>query len=317
MKKGSVIIPTYYEEAVLSALYTRLGGLMDSMPQYEWELLFVNDGSTDDSGRLIGDFVARDPRVAVVELSRNFGKEAAMLAGFDYVTGDCAVIMDADLQHPPELVPVMLRYWEEGYDDVYARRRVRGDESKLRKAFSRLFYKILQQSSSIDVLPDVGDFRLLDRKCIETLRTLREQCRYTKGLYAWIGYRKKEVECDQQERAAGKSKWNFFSLFNLAIEGITSFSVSPLRISSILGICISLTAFVYMVIIIAKTLLWGEAVAGYPSLMCIILFLGGLQLLSLGVIGEYLGRIFNETKRRPTYVVRSYKKHRSADDGQE
>lgn len=313
MKRVSLIIPVYNEESVLSILYDRLCRLMASMTQYEWELLFVNDGSTDTSAQLINDFMVHDRRVAVVELSRNFGKEAAMLAGFDYVTGDCAVIMDADLQHPPEMIPEMLQYWEDGYDDVYARRRARGDGSKVRKAFSRLFYKILQQASNIDVLPDVGDFRLLDRKCIDTLRTLREQCRYTKGLYAWIGYKKKEVVCDQQERAAGKSKWNFFSLFNLAIEGITSFSVSPLRISSILGICISLTAFVYMVIIIAKTLLWGEAVAGYPSLMCIILFLGGLQLLSLGVIGEYLGRIFNETKHRPTYIVRSYKKHETND----
>ena len=181
MKRVSLIIPVYNEEAVLPALYARLCRLMDSMPLYEWELLFVNDGSIDASARLIADFVARDRRVAVVELSRNFGKEAAMLAGFDYVTGDCAVIMDADLQHPPEMVPEMLKYWEEGYDDVYARRRTRGDESKLRKAFSRLFYKILQKATCIDVLPDVGDFRLLDRKCIDTLRTLREQCRYSKG----------------------------------------------------------------------------------------------------------------------------------------
>ena len=309
MKTVSIIIPAFNEEESLSALYTRLRALMDAAAlQYEWEVLFVNDGSTDATAVIIDSLIEQDGRIAVVELSRNFGKEAAMLAGFDYVSGDCAIVLDADLQHSPEIIPEMLRYWEEGYDDVYARRRERGDASWLRKAFSRWYYRILQHSSKIDVLPDVGDFRLLDRKCIDTLRSLREQCRYTKGMYAWIGFRKKEILCDQQERVAGQSKWNFFSLLNLAIEGLTSFSVRPLRISSVLGMCISVIAFIYMIVIIAKTLLWGEPVSGYPSLMCIILFLGGIQLLSLGVIGEYLGRIFNETKQRPTYVVRIYKK---------
>ena len=202
----------------------------------------------------------------------------------------------------------MLQYWEDGYDDVFARRNNRGDNSKLRKILSRTYYSMLQHTSDIDVLPDVGDFRLLDRKCIDTLKTLREQCRYTKGMYAWIGFKKKEIVCDQHERMAGTSKWNFFSLFNHAIEGVTSYSVTPLRISSILGFIISIVAFIYMLVIIAKTLIWGESVAGYPSLMCIILFLGGIQLLSLGIIGEYLGRVFNETKNRPTYIAREYKR---------
>ena len=309
MKTISLIIPAYNEEESIRPLYAQLSRLMDATSGYKWEILFINDGSHDKTQEIIDALAETDHRIASVELSRNFGKEAAMLAGFDYVQGDCAIILDADGQHPPTVIPEMLQYWEEGYDDVYARRRTRGDDSRLRKFFSRLFYKLLQHTSDMDVLPDVGDFRLLDRKCIDTLKTLREQCRYTKGMYAWIGFRKKEILCDQQERLAGKSKWNFFALLNLAIEGLTSFSVSPLRISSVLGICISVVAFIYMVYIIAKTLLWGEPVAGYPSLMCIILFLGGIQLLSLGVIGEYLGRIFNETKNRPTYVVRTYKKH--------
>lgn len=309
MKTVSLIIPAYNEEESLHMLYDQLCKFIDSQEQYGWEILFVNDGSSDKTALIIDSFIEQDKRVAVVELSRNFGKEAAMLAGFDHVTGDCAIVLDADLQHPLSAIPEMLQYWEEGYDDVYARRRTRGDASAIRKVFSRLYYSLLQHTSDIDVLPDVGDFRLLDRKCIDTLKQLREQCRYTKGMYAWIGYRKKEILCDQQERVAGASKWNFFSLLNLAIEGLTSFSVTPLRISSILGSIISLVAFVYMIIIIAKTLIWGDPVAGYPSLMCIILFLGGIQLLSLGIIGEYLGRIFNETKNRPTYVARQYKKH--------
>jgi glycosyltransferase involved in cell wall biosynthesis len=282
--------------------------LTDSLKQYDWEILFVNDGSNDNTERIINELIEQDSRIATVILSRNFGKEAAMLAGFDYATGDCAIILDADLQHPLSAIPQMLQYWEEGYDDVYARRRTRGDNSWLRKFFSRTYYSLLQRTSNIDVLPDVGDFRLLDRKCIDTLKTLREQCRYTKGMYAWIGYKKKEILCDQQERIAGTSKWSFFSLINLAIEGVTSFSVTPLRISSILGFIISIVAFIYMIVIIAKTLIWGDPVAGYPSLMCIILFLGGIQLLSLGIIGEYLGRIFNETKNRPTYIAREYRK---------
>ena len=308
MKTVSIIIPAYNEQESLQTLYSYLCKLTDSLKQYNWEILFVNDGSNDNTECIINGLIEQDPRIATVILSRNFGKEAAMLAGFDYATGDCAIILDADLQHPISAIPQMLQYWEEGYDDVYARRRTRGDNSRLRKFLSRTYYLLLQRSSNIDVLPDVGDFRLLDRKCIDTLKTLREQCRYTKGMYAWIGYKKKEIVCDQQERIAGSSKWSFFSLFNLAIEGVTSFSVTPLRISSILGFIISIIAFIYMIVIIAKTLIWGDPVAGYPSLMCIILFLGGIQLLSLGIIGEYLGRIFNETKNRPTYIAREYKK---------
>lgn len=308
MKTVSLIIPAYNEEESLPLLYDKLCEFTEKHTQYDWEILFVNDGSSDKSACIIDTFIAQDNRVAVVELSRNFGKEAAMLAGFDHVTGDCAIILDADLQHPLSAITDMLRYWEEGYEDVYARRRSRGDASAIRKMLSRCYYSLLQRTSDIDVLPDVGDFRLLDRRCIDTLKQLREQCRYTKGMYAWMGFRKKEIICDQQERVAGQSKWKFFSLLNLAIEGLTSFSVTPLRLSSILGGVVSIIAFVYMIIIITKTLIWGEPVAGYPSLMCIILFLGGIQLLSLGIIGEYLGRIFNETKNRPTYIARQYKK---------
>ena len=312
MKTVSLIIPAYNEQESLAPLYTQLCQLMNEHQEYLWEVLFINDGSRDNTGAIIEQYIEQDKRIAMVDLSRNFGKEAAMLAGFDYAIGDCAIILDADLQHPLSTIPEMLKYWEEGYEYVYARRRSRGDASALRKMFSKCYYSLLQHTSDIDVLPDVGDFRLLDRKCIEVLKQLRENCRYTKGLYAWIGFKKKEIFCDQQERVAGTSKWSFFGLLNLAIEGLTSFSISPLRFSSILGCIISVVAFIYMIIIIAKTLIWGDPVAGYPSLMCIILFLGGIQLLSLGIIGEYLGRIFNETKNRPTYIAREYKKRDNA-----
>ena len=229
-----------------------------------------------------------------------------MLAGFDYATGDAMVIMDADLQDPPSLVPEMIKYWEEGYDDVYALRKDRGKESWLRKKLSLAFYDILQRSTRIEVLPNVGDFRLLDRSCIEALKKLRESERYTKGMFCWIGFRKKEIKFDRGNRAAGNSSWNFLSLFGLAIEGITSFTTVPLRFATIMGAIVSVTSFIYIMYIIFKVFLWGEPVQGYPSMMCVILFLGGVQLLSLGIIGEYLSRVFSESKNRPTYIARDY-----------
>lgn len=236
-------------------------------------------------------------------MSRNFGKENAMLAGFDYVKGDCCVIMDADLQHPIEVIPQMLSLWEEGFDDVYAKRKNRGKESWLRKNLSLTYYRVLQKIANVDILPNVGDFRLLDRKCINALKELRETQRYTKGLYCWIGFNKKEVEFEQGDRKQGKSSFNYHKLFNLAIEGITSYSTAPLRLSTLLGIIVSCSAFLYMCYIFFKTIILGEPVHGFPTLMIVILFLGGVQLLSLGIIGEYLGRIFLETKHRPVYLI--------------
>lgn len=303
----TILIPCYNEEQSLPLLYEQLSTLTDNHQKYEWEILFVNDGSKDNTIQLIKQLSQQDSRIAYVDLSRNFGKEAAMLAGFDYATGDCMVIMDADLQHPPHLIPKMLKHWESGYDDVYAKRTTRGKESCLRKNLSLLYYKLLQKTNRVEILQNVGDFRLLDRKCIETLKQLRESERYTKGMFCWIGYNKKEIEFEQGDRVAGQTSWNYFSLFNLAIEGITSFTIAPLRISTMIGVIVSLIAFIYMCVIIAKTLIWGEDVQGFPTLMVVILFLGGVQLLSLGIIGEYLGRIFHETKKRPVYVVKEYK----------
>lgn len=306
MKTISILIPCYNEEKSLPLLYPELRKLMDSMPNYSWELMFVNDGSKDDTLNVLKQLRDLDSRVNYVDLSRNFGKEIAMLAGFDYVTGDCMVIIDADLQHPPTLIPEMVQLWEKGYDDVYAKRKSRGKESWLRKKLSLQFYKILQSSSRFDVLQNVGDFRLLDRSCINALKQIREKERYTKGMYCWIGFKKKEIEFEQGDRIAGVSSWNYRQLFSLAIDGITSFTNAPLRISTVVGFLVSLGAFIYMFYVFFKALFFGEAVQGYPTIVILILFLGGIQLLSIGVIGEYLGRIYNETKNRPNYIVREF-----------
>ena len=306
MKKISVLIPCHNEEKSLPLLYPELVKLMDSTPNYQWELMFVNDGSTDGTLELLRQLRQQDQRVNFVDLSRNFGKEAAMLAGFDYVTGDCMVIIDADLQDPPELIPEMIKWWEQGYEDVYAKRKTRGRESWLRKRLSLMFYRLLQSSSRFDVLQNVGDFRLLDRSCINALRQMRESERYTKGMYSWIGFKKKEIEFDRGDRVAGTSSWSFRQLFSLAIDGITSFTSLPLRISTVVGFIVSMLAFIYMIYIFIKALIWGDPVQGYPSLVILLLFLGGIQLLSLGIIGEYIGRIYNETKNRPDYIVRNF-----------
>lgn len=304
MKKVSILIPVYNEEKMLPLLEPEVKKLMDSLKdKYEWEVVFVNDGSRDNSLVMLKDICAKDECFHYVSLSRNFGKENAMLAGFDYVSGDCMIIMDADLQDPPSLIPQMLEYWEQGYEDVYAKRANRGKESWLRKKFSLLFYRILDHSTRFDVLQNVGDFRLLDRKCIEALKELRESERYTKGMFCWIGFKKKEVIFDRGDRAAGESNWNFWSLFNLAIEGITSFTTAPLRFATVLGSVIALLAFCFLFFYVGKKLIIGDSVKGFTTLAAIMLFLGGIQLLTIGILGEYIGRIFNETKRRPVYVV--------------
>ena len=308
MKKVTVLIPCYNEEASLPLMYEALCKLAASSTNYEWEFLFINDGSRDRTLQIIKGLREADKRICYVDLSRNFGKEAAMLAGFDYAAGDCMVIMDADLQHPPALIPEMLAWWEQGYDDVYAKRTVRGKESWLRKQLSLAYYRLLQHTTRIEILSNVGDFRLLDRRCIETLRQLRESERYTKGMFCWIGFKKKEILFDQGDRVAGVSSWKMSGLFKLAIEGITSYTTAPLRLSTIFGFIISVIGFVYMLFILVRTLIYGDAVQGFPTLIIIILFLGGIQLLSIGIIGEYVGRIFNETKKRPVYIVREYEK---------
>lgn len=301
----SILVPFYNEAEVLPMLFVRLNAVMDSMPEYNWQVVLVNDGSKDNSLMIATQMHYDDNRWQIVDLSRNFGKEVAMMAGLDYVSGDCVIIMDADLQDPPELIPEMLHYWLKGYDDVYATRRDRGRESWLRKRLSLLYYRLLQQSTRIPVLQNAGDFRLLDRMCIDALCQLREVQRYTKGLFTWIGFRKKEITFDRGDRAAGTTKWNFWKLLGLAIEGFTSYTTVPLRISTFLGLIVSFLAFCHMSYFLIKTWFWGDSVQGFPTLVVLVLFLGGTILLSLGIMGEYIGRIFNETKHRPAYFVRT------------
>ena len=306
MKTITILIPAYNEAPVLPKLFDRLNSLAKTVRTYQFEFLFVNDGSRDDTLAIIKQHAQKDKRVSYINLSRNFGKEIAMCAGIDHAHHDALVIIDADLQDPPELIPDMIKLWEEGYDDVYARRSKRLGESWLKKVTSKYFYSLLQKSTTIPIQRDTGDFRLLDRRCVDALKQIRESERYTKGFFSWIGYNKKEISYVRDPRAAGETKWNYFKLVNLAIDGIVSFTTAPLRFSTILGMFVSFLAFVYIIVVVIRVLLFGIDLAGYPSMMAVILFLGGVQLLSLGIIGEYIGRIFNETKRRPLYLIEDY-----------
>ena len=306
MKKISILIPAYNEEEVLEPLYHRLGKLANDNKSYDFEFIFSDDGSTDKTLGMIKEYSKIDERVGYVSLSRNFGKEIGMIAGLDHVTGDATVIIDADLQDPPELIPKMIKYWEDGFDDVYAKRNHREGETWFKMLTANGYYWILNkmtQTQLITIPRNTGDFRLLDKRCVEALKQLRESERYTKGMYSWIGYRKKEITYDRDPRLAGDVKQNYRKLTNLAFDGITSFSTTPLRISTVLGVLVSVAAFLYLGKVILQAVLFGDKVAGYPSLMAVVLFLGGVQLLSLGVIGEYVGRIFKESKGRPLYFV--------------
>ena len=306
MKTISILIPAYNEEPVLDKLFTRLANLANDNKDYDFEFLFVNDGSKDKTLDLIKEYADTDPRVSYINLSRNFGKEIGMIAGLDHATGDATVVIDADLQDPPELIPAMIKLWEAGYDDVYAKRKSREGESFLKKFTSKMYYKTLQSVTRIPIQEDTGDFRLLDRRVVEALKQFRESQRNTKAMFSWVGFHKKEILYDRDQRAAGETKWNYIKLVELAIDGITSFTTAPLRISTYAGIAVSILAFIYLVYLVIRTVFLGVDLAGYPSTMAVILFLGGVQLLSLGIIGEYVGRIFNETKQRPLYLIEEY-----------
>jgi glycosyltransferase involved in cell wall biosynthesis len=305
MKKVTILLPAYNEEASFPLIAQNMRQVMTENPSYEWEFLLVNDGSTDNTLQQMIRLRQADAHYSYVDLSRNYGKEVAMMAGFDYATGDALIIMDADMQHPINVIPEMLRYWEEGYDDVYAQRQG-SQESWLRRKTSHWYYKVLQSLTRIPIQKDTGDFRLLDRSCIEALKQMRETERNTKGMYSWIGFHKKGIYYQQQQRQEGKSKWSMMSLLNLALTGIMSYTTAPLRMASILGLIVSMVAFIYLIYIIIVTNLYGEPVQGYPTIMVTMLFLGGVQLLSLGIIGEYLARVFNEVKGRPGYFINSY-----------
>lgn len=306
MKKISIIVPAYNEEESIPYLEKRLVALMDNMKSYEFEVLFVNDGSKDKTLELIKELRERDERFCYVNFSRNFGKEVAMIAGLDYATGDAVILIDADLQDPPELIPELVKYWEQGYDDVYAKRKSRKGETFLKKFTSKMYYKVLQSLTNVEIQKDTGDFRLLDRRCVNALKKLRESQRCSKSIFSWIGYNKKEVLYDRDPRIAGKTKWNYKKLVDLAIDGITSFTTSPLRISTYLAIPIFLALVTYFIYVIIKCIRLSVAIQAFQAIILLVLFFSGIQIMLFGIIGEYLGRIFNETKNRPLYFVDEY-----------
>jgi glycosyltransferase involved in cell wall biosynthesis len=301
----SVVVPAYNEAEVLPEFHRRLGAVFDGL-QMRSEVIYVNDGSADQTADVLEKIRQRDSRVAIVDLSRNFGKEIALTAGLDHSDGDATIVIDADLQDPPELIPELVRVWQQGYDVVYAQRIERAGETWLKKFTAARFYGLMQRVVRVTIPRDTGDFRLLSRRAVQAIRKLREQHRFMKGLFAWIGYPQAKVLYRREARHAGATKWNYWQLWNLALEGITSFTILPLKFATYIGTLTALAAFVYGLFIISKTLLFGRDLPGYPSLMVVILFLGGVQLVSLGIIGEYLGRTFDEVKNRPLYFVNRY-----------
>ena len=289
---------------MLPEFHRRLAATLDALAaDLDTEIVYVNDGSSDATMRLRVGIHDRDARVAVVDLSRNFGKEIAMSAGLDHARGDAVVVIDADLQDPPELIPDMVKAWRSGSDVVLMRRATRANESWLKKATARAFYRSIGRIGEIDIPPDVGDFRLLSRRAVDAVLRFPERTRFMKGLYAWIGFPSAEIVYHRDGRFAGDTKWNYWRLWNFALEGITSFSVVPLKVASYIGFATALVAFAYGVFVIGKTLLYGDPVRGYPTLVVLVLFGGGLQLMALGIIGEYLARMFIEVKGRPLYLV--------------
>src|ERR1041385_888569 len=301
----SVVVPAYNEQEVLPEFHRRLTAVLAGLTMAS-EIIYINDGSRDETLLILRRLRAEDPRVAIIDLSRNFGKEIAVTAGLDHSRGAAVVLIDADLQDPPELIPRLIAEWQSGYDVVYATRLSREGESRLKKATAYVFYRVINQISRVKIPADTGDYRLLSRRAVDALLKLREQHRFMKGLFTWIGYPQKGVPYRRDSRYAGETKWNYWRLWNFALEGVTSFTIGPLKIATYLGLATAVAAFVYAGIIIAKTLLYGEPVAGYPSLMVVILFLGGVQLITVGIMGEYIGRMFDESKQRPLYFVNRY-----------
>ena len=310
MTRICVVVPCHNEAEGLVEFHRRLCSAMDRLADdwdADWHVLYVDDGSRDGTRAVMEALQHGSSRVGVLALSRNFGKEAALTAGLDQAEGDAVVVIDADLQDPPEVIPALVAAWREGADVVFARRRAREGETWLKRATARWFYRLMQRVGNVDLPPDTGDFRLMSRRAIDALGTLRERHRFMKGLFAWIGFPSREVLYDRAPRHAGSSKWTYWRLWNFAIEGITGFTVMPLKVATYIGVLVALLSLGYGLVIVVRTLAFGSDVPGYPSLAVIILFLGGVQLITLGVIGEYLGRVFNETKQRPIYVVEAFR----------
>ncbi len=302
----SVVVPVFNEAASVEILIERLRTVLEPLP-LDWRVLFVDDGSTDGTAAALEGLRAADPRLGWLRLSRNFGKEVAMTAGLDRAEGDAVIIIDADLQDPPELIPQLIERWRDGYDVVYAQRTARAGERWLKRATAAAFYRLINRVSDTPIPPDTGDYRLLSRRAVDALGGLRERHRFMKGLYSWVGFRQVAVPYRREPRHAGKSKFGYWRLWNFAVDGITSFTSAPLKFATYLGLAAAVTALSYGVVVIAKTLMFGDPVRGYPSMMAVILFLGGVQLIALGIIGEYLGRLFDEAKQRPLYLVDDYR----------
>ena len=298
----SIVVPVYNEAAVIGDFHGRLVAVLDTLAEVA-EIVYINDGSRDDSMRLLREFADTDERVVLLDFSRNFGKEIAMTAGLDHAAGDAVIVIDSDLQDPPELIPEMLREWRAGADVVMMRRQSREGESWFNKATASAFYRIIGSIGEMPIPADVGDFRLLSRRAVDALRLLPERTRFMKGLYAWVGFRQTTLDYHRDARFAGVTKWNYWRLWNLALEGITSFSSAPLKLASYVGLAAAIYALGAGVYVFGKALLFGDPVAGYPSLMVTVLFLGGVQLIALGIIGEYLARMFVEVKARPLYLL--------------
>ena len=298
-----VVVPAYNEQEGIEEFHARVTAVLETLPATR-EVIYVDDGSRDDTLGVLQRLRAKDPTVTIVALARNFGKEAALAAGLDYADADATIVIDADLQDPPELIPKLVEVWrQDGADVVYATRTHRDGESAFKKATASAFYRVIGSLGRVEVPRDTGDFRLLNRRSVLALRRLREQHRFMKGLFAWVGYKQVSVPYRRDRRFAGETKWNYWKLWNFAITGITSFSIAPLRLSMYSGLAVAAVAFLYALWILVKTLAFGDAVRGYPTIMVTILFLGGVQLVAIGVLGEYLGRMFDETKNRPLYLV--------------
>lgn len=302
MPSISVVAPAYNEEEVLGEFHRRVTAVLVGLG-CAYEIVLVNDGSRDNTLSLMHALRAQDPHVSVVDLSRNFGKEIALSAGLDHTKGDVVIILDSDLQDPPELIPAMLEVWREGYDVVYGVRTARDGETWFKMTTAKYFYRFIKSVSRVDIPKDTGDFRLMTRRAVDALSRLREEHRFMKGLFAWIGFPSKPFMYRRDARAAGETKWNYWNLWNLALEGITSFTVAPLKVATYLGLSVALLALLYAVVVIGKALMFSDPVRGYSSLMAAVLFLGGVQLVAIGLLGEYVGRIFNEVKCRPLYLV--------------
>jgi glycosyltransferase involved in cell wall biosynthesis len=297
-----IVVPCFNEAEVIALLHARLLAALSTVAA-DSSILYVDDGSTDGTAQALLALAAGDPRVGALLLSRNFGKEAALTAGLDHAEGDAVVVLDADLQDPPELIGTFWLHFLDGHDVVYGVRRSRAGESWLKRATASGFYRTIGRLSRTPVPADTGDFRLMSRRALDALKTLRERHRFMKGLFGWVGFRQLGVPYDRAPRAAGSTKWNYWKLWNFALEGITSFSAAPLKLATYVGVFTAVAAFGFGCWIILKTLLWGDPVAGYPSLMAVVLFLGGVQLIALGMIGEYLGRLYEESKQRPLYLI--------------